>query len=260
MGKDDYVAAHLLGNEGPVGIPELSVEVTLNSGDSVIVPVLFSDRAQDMDDGTSMVGVILTHGAGGDMESPHMRMYVSEITKNGLPVVHFSCKSPSLEYRSRVYEKVLKALTSWPATKHIQSWVLAGHSMGSRVAIEVAHKFETSQDSSFPRVLGCVLFSWPVHAQNNPSELRDQGNLCKVNLPILMVQGTRDEWSQEDHFQDLVSRISTPKLKVYRVEGAEHHMCPHKRISNKEERERTEANILAALREAGLFIKDLSIM
>lgn len=50
------------------------------------------------------IGMILTHGGGGDMDSPHMQALVSGLTGQGMgPIVSFSSAGP-LEYRTRVYE------------------------------------------------------------------------------------------------------------------------------------------------------------
>ena len=80
----------------------------------------------------SPAGIIITHGAGGGMDSPHMQRYVAGLAGRGIPCVSFECRGPSLPHRSDVYEAVLAHTGFWPETQEVPGWVLAGHSMVRR--------------------------------------------------------------------------------------------------------------------------------
>ncbi len=53
------------------------------------------------------MGVILTHGAGGDMHSPAIVALATELVKRGFLVLRFTCKGLNISYRTKVYNTVL---------------------------------------------------------------------------------------------------------------------------------------------------------
>lgn len=78
---------------------------------------------------THSTGVIITHGAGGGMDSPHMQRYAVGLAQRGILCISFECRGPSLGHRSDVYEAVLANTRVWPETREVSGWFLAGHSM-----------------------------------------------------------------------------------------------------------------------------------
>ena len=53
---------------------------------------------------STQVGIILTHGAGGGIDSKHMQTILAGLVGLGLPCVAFECRGPSLEHRTKVYQ------------------------------------------------------------------------------------------------------------------------------------------------------------
>ncbi|KAG2451733.1 hypothetical protein HYH02_003513 [Chlamydomonas schloesseri] len=85
-------------------------------------------------------GVVLAHGAGGDMDSGHLPQLAAQLAAAGVAVVRFTCKPPHLPTRVAAFEAVLRAAAAeWPETRCVRRWFAAGHSMGGRAACEVAH-------------------------------------------------------------------------------------------------------------------------
>ena len=51
--------------------------------------------------------IILTHGAGGDMNHGSLQSAAEAVSKEGFTCVRFTCKSLNLVYRTRVFKSVL---------------------------------------------------------------------------------------------------------------------------------------------------------
>lgn len=52
-------------------------------------------------------GAILTHGAGGDMNSQHLVSLASYLAAHGILCLRFTCKGPNLVYRTKAYKVAL---------------------------------------------------------------------------------------------------------------------------------------------------------
>ena len=53
---------------------------------------------------STQVGIILTHGAGGGIDSKYMQTILAGLVGLGLPCIAFECRGPSLEHRTKVYQ------------------------------------------------------------------------------------------------------------------------------------------------------------
>jgi predicted alpha/beta-hydrolase family hydrolase len=69
-------------------------------------------------------------------------------------------------------------------------------------------------------VLGVVFFGFPLHAAGRPSS--DRGaHLTDVDLPMLVLQGTRDKLAELSLLEPLVRKLE-PRPTLHVVEGADH--------------------------------------
>lgn len=78
-----------------------------------------------------------------------------------------------------------------PGLANVTRWVLAGHSMGARVAASIASDPDWRQQT-----VAAILSSYPLHPPRRPQELRD-ALLHALQLPTLLVRGVRDPFSQQ---------------------------------------------------------------
>ncbi|BDA48730.1 Testis-expressed protein 30 [Coccomyxa sp. Obi] len=163
-------------------------------------------------------GVILAHGAGGDSRSGHLRQVVDALSKAGFWCLRFDYKPPNLKKRVERF----KALLSHAHDLHekgripVKRWILAGHSMGGRVASAVAHEK--------PGVtLGCIFFSYPLHPPNKTSQLRDNP-LTALTSPILFVRGTNDAFCEHEQFETVKARMTSSDVQVHAVESGDHSL------------------------------------
>mmetsp|Transcript_20956 Transcript_20956/g.45858 ORF Transcript_20956/g.45858 Transcript_20956/m.45858 type:complete len:302 (+) Transcript_20956:41-946(+) len=211
------------------------------------IPVVIDVPKQPTD-----VGIVLTHGRNGDMDSDHLPQYAEYFRKQGFTCVRFTCTNPYMNYRSNVYQAVFNATQTWPETQHIKRWVLAGRSMGARSVCEVAHRAATGKGTSarapavegrsgdsddegedlgqagLPpvnpdlQILGGILFSYPLQRQGEP-DVRDTP-LIHLRLPLIFIHGSRDDFLPHELWKSTLAKMSTQDVEVHVVEGLNHLM------------------------------------
>ena len=69
------------------------------------------------------------------------------------------------------------------------------------------------------QVRGLIFFGFPLHAPNNPSIERAE-HLKDVQIPMLFLQGTRDELARWDLIESVCSAL--PLATLVKIEGADH--------------------------------------
>ena len=69
-------------------------------------------------------------------------------------------------------------------------------------------------------VRGLIFLGFPLHAAGNPSEER-AAHLSQVQIPMLFLQGTRDQLADIDLMQRVVKRLGT-LASMKTLEGADH--------------------------------------
>nr|XP_006131087.1 testis-expressed protein 30 [Pelodiscus sinensis] len=165
-------------------------------------------------------GVILTHGAGGDMNFSHLVSLVAYLASRGILCLRFTCKSLNIAYRTKAYKSVVEYLKSSSEYK-LSSVFLGGRSMGSRAAASVLRQI--SQDDNEDFIRGLICLSYPLHRPNLQSKLRDE-DLFFVKCPVLFISGTEDEMCEKKLLEGVASKMKTPR-KIYWVEKANHGMA-----------------------------------
>jgi uncharacterized protein len=113
--------------------------------------------------------------------------------------------------------------------------LLVGKSMGGRVGCHVA--LETP-------VEGCVCFGYPLRGQNG--KLRDQV-LLDLRVPVLFVQGTRDELCDLRELEAVRARM-TARSELHVVESGDHSLAATK--THLKARGTTQAEVEAQIVEA----------
>ncbi len=75
-------------------------------------------------------------------------------------------------------------------------------------------------EEPLPGVRGNAFFGFPLHAAGRPSAERGE-HLRRVGLPMLFLQGTRDDLVDLSLLRSLLERV-TPPPTVHVVDGADH--------------------------------------
>ncbi|XP_032878230.1 testis-expressed protein 30 isoform X1 [Amblyraja radiata] len=164
-------------------------------------------------------GVILNHGASGDMNFHQLVSLTEFLASNGILCLRFTCKGPNLVYRIRAYRAVVEYLKSSKEYK-VKSWFLGGRSMGSRAAACIVKQCKDTADEAF--VQGLICLSFPLHPAKQHSKLRSE-DLLHVRHPILLVSGSADEMCDKNLLESIL-KIIPVTTRVYWVEGAGHAM------------------------------------
>jgi len=177
------------------------------------VNVLFDEAAQPF------ACCVLAHGAGAGMKHAFMAAVASGLAERGIstlryefPYMERGSKRPDTPVvaHARVREAVAEAAKRAPGLPLFAG----GKSFGGRM---------TSQAQSadpLAGVRGLVFFGFPLHAPGKPSSER-AAHLDAVRVPMLFLQGSRDEFAQLDLLQPVVAKLA-PRATLELFPDADH--------------------------------------
>ena len=151
--------------------------------------------------------LVLGHGAGADMRSASMQKIAEALAKQQIATFRYNfpfkengrggVDSPKVA-TATVRAAVAEARRLEPK----MSLLAGGHSFGGRMTT-------TAQSASpLDGVTGLVLFSFPLHAPNQPGDSRAE-HLNAIKIPMLFLTGTRDALNDLTLFLSLI-HISEP--------------------------------------------------
>lgn len=175
------------------------------------------------------ITIVLAHGAGGAMDTTWMENMSFALSERGLRVVRFEfdymsarrstgkrSPPPRAELLKQEYETVVDELGS------LGSVVIAGKSMGGRVASMIADEFHDTG-----KISGLLCLGYPFHPIGKPYSLRT-AHLAEMKTPTLICQGTRDLFgSREEVSGYMLSKM----IEILWLEDGDHDFRPRKAIS-----------------------------
>jgi hypothetical protein len=110
-----------------------------------------------------------------------------------------------------------------------------GKSFGGRMTSQA----QASQP--IPGVRGLVFLGFPLHPPGRPSTTRAE-HLTSVDVPMLFLQGTRDEFAQLDLLQEVVRKLGD-RATLHLIEEGDHSFKVPKRTG------KTESDVMNELAE-----------
>ena len=162
--------------------------------------------------------LVLAHGAGAGMRHRFMNQLAAALGERGVATLRYHF--PYMEAgrrrpdRPALLEATVRAAVAEAARRAGDLALFAGgKSMGGRM---------TSQAQAaepLPGVRGLVFAGFPLHPPGAPATARAE-HLARVRVPMLFLQGTRDELAGLDLLQPIVLRLPHAFLDV--VDGADH--------------------------------------
>jgi predicted alpha/beta-hydrolase family hydrolase len=184
---------------------------------------------------------VFAHGAGAGMAHPFMTACAENLAELGIATLRY--QFPYMERRSRrpdapalCHATVRAAVRCANELEPALPLVAGGRSFGGRM---------TSQAQALaplPNVRGLAFLGFPLHPAKKPSNARAK-HLSDVTVPMLFLQGTRDELASLDLLQLLVNELGS-RATLHLEQDANHSFHVPARTG------RTDAEVRAALSKA----------
>jgi len=174
---------------------------------------------------------VFAHGAGAGMNHPFMQRAAEALEARGIAPHRFDFPYMQAK-KSRpdppaVAEEAVRQAVAEAARQHPGLPILAGgKSFGGRMTSQA----QASQP--MPGVRGLVFFGFPLHPPGRPGTSRAE-HLTAVDVPMLFLQGTRDEFAQRDLLQQVVRGLGD-RATLHLVEDGDHSFKVPKRTGKSE--------------------------
>jgi predicted alpha/beta-hydrolase family hydrolase len=167
-------------------------------------------------------GLVLTHGAGSNCQSPLLVTLAEAFTDASFTVLR--CDLPFRQNRpygpprpgdaAKDREGLKNAIAELRKVTSGRMF-LGGHSYGGRQATMLCAQEPSIAD-------GLLLLSYPLHPPKKPDQLRTQ-HFPQLNTPALFVHGTRDPFGSIEEME-LALKLIAGKHSLLTVEGAGHDL------------------------------------
>jgi predicted alpha/beta-hydrolase family hydrolase len=164
-------------------------------------------------------GYVFAHSAGAGMAHPFMAAFADGLAERGIATLRY--QFPYMEQGSKRPDS--------PKVAHAAVRAAVGHAAGVLPGLPLLAGGKsyggrmTSQAQAvapLPGVRGLVFVGFPLHPAGKPSDERAE-HLSQVGLPMLFLQGTRDELAALALLQPLVQRLGA-RATLALFEDADH--------------------------------------
>jgi predicted alpha/beta-hydrolase family hydrolase len=174
---------------------------------------------------------VLAHGAGAGMRHPFLERVAERLGDQAIATLRY--QFPYMERRARrpdppavaeraVRAAVLEAARAAPGLP----LVAGGKSFGGRMTSAA------QANEPLPGVRGLVFLGFPLHPPGRPGTARAE-HLFRIEVPMLFVQGTRDEFAALDLLRPVIERLGE-RATLALVEGGDHSFHVLKRAGRSE--------------------------
>ena len=164
-------------------------------------------------------GCVLAHGAGAGMNHPFMAAVAQGLAARGISTLRY--EFPYMERGSKrpdvprvahaaVRAAVAHAVAAWPGLPLFAG----GKSFGARMSSQA------QAASPLAQVRGLVFIGFPLHPAKQPGDERAK-HLDEVQVPMLFLQGSRDDLADAALVRALVERLGT-RATLVSVDQADH--------------------------------------
>ncbi len=187
------------------------------------------------------LGYVLAHGAGAGMRHLFLETMAQRLA--GLGVATFRYQFPYMEARKgrpdspEVAAATVRAAAQ-EASKQLDGLplVAGGKSFGGRMT-------STAEgEAPLPGVRGLAFLGFPLHPPGKPGTSRAD-HLDRVTVPMLFLQGTRDEFAELSLLKQVIQRLGR-RATMHLVEDGNHSFSVPKKTG------RTRDNVMDELADA----------
>lgn len=187
---------------------------------------------------------VLAHGAGAGMRHPFLEVVARRLAEHAIATLRY--QFPYMEQRARrpdppaVAAATVRAVVAEAARLAPGlALVAGGKSFGGRMT-------STAQaEQPLPGVRGLVFLGFPLHPPGRPDDKRAE-HLARVQIPMLFLQGTRDQFADLKLLKPVVRRLGE-RATLHLVEGGDHSFHVLKRSG------KTDAEVMGEL--VGAIVK-----
>lgn len=162
---------------------------------------------------------VLAHGAGAGMRHPFLESISRALGARGIAT--FRYQFPYMEAGQRrtdsppvIEATVLAAVNAAADAIPGPPLFAGGKSFGGRMTAY------TASDKWLPGVRGLFFLGFPLHPPRRPATQRAE-HLEQVQLPMLFLQGTRDQFAELSLIKQVCDRLG-PRACLHVVDGADH--------------------------------------
>jgi predicted alpha/beta-hydrolase family hydrolase len=153
------------------------------------------------------------------MEHPSMQTVATGLAERGIATLRY--QFPYMERKSRrpdppalCHATVRAAVAEASRLAPDLPLIAGGRSFGGRMTSQ------TQAEAPLPRVRGLVFLAFPLHPAGRPATDRAT-HLEKVGIPMLFIQGTRDELANLNLLQPLVGSLGG-RATLHLLQDADH--------------------------------------
>jgi predicted alpha/beta-hydrolase family hydrolase len=165
------------------------------------------------------MGLVLAHGAGAGMEHPSMSAIAEGLYARRVATLRY--QFPYMEQCGKrpdppalCHATVRAAVNQAGVIMPNIPWLAGGRSFGGRMTSQAQAL------SPLPGVRGVAFFGFPLHLAKKPADAR-AAHLEQVTVPMLFLQGTRDELADLELLRPVVARLQ-PRATLEVLEHADH--------------------------------------
>lgn len=162
---------------------------------------------------------VLAHGAGAGMQHPFLAGAATGLAERGIATLRY--QFPYMEARrgrtdppdvaaAAVRAAVIKAAELAPGVPLIAG----GKSFGGRMTSAA------EAEQPLPGVKGLAFLGFPLHPPGRPGVARAE-HLDAVAVPMLFLQGTRDEFADLELLRPVIARLGA-RATLHLLDGADH--------------------------------------
>lgn len=163
--------------------------------------------------------LVLGHGAGADMRSASMQNIAEALAKRGVATLRYNFPFKEngrggVDSPKTAMATVRAAALEAKRLEPTLTMLAGGHSFGGRMTT-------TAQSQSpLDGVAGLVLFSFPLHAPNQPGDSRAE-HLSAIKIPMLFLTGTRDALNDLTLFRPVIEKLGNTAI-LHTIDTGDH--------------------------------------
>jgi predicted alpha/beta-hydrolase family hydrolase len=184
---------------------------------------------------------VLAHGAGAGMTHPFMGTVAAELAERDIATLRY--QFPYMEERAKrpdppalAHATVRAAAAQAVRLVPTLALVAGGKSFGGRMTSQA------QAASPLPGVRGLIFLGFPLHPAKRPSQER-AAHLFDVRVPMLVLQGARDQLAQEELIRSVTKRLGE-RAALHLIADADHSFHVPARTG------RTDADVRSAMLDA----------